>query len=107
MGGMTAPVRDAGLQPQRTRLAWRRTTLSGTVTAVLAIRASVRASSPLTGAVLVLLCCVCWLGFLALAHLRIRTLAASPVPPTLTPRLAWAATGCAVALAVCAAVLVT
>ncbi|MFF7386402.1 DUF202 domain-containing protein [Streptomyces griseoluteus] len=104
---MTAPARDAGLQPQRTRLAWRRTTLSGTVTAVLAIRASVRASSPSTGAVLVLLCCVCWLAFLGLAHLRIRTLAASPEPPTLTPRLVWAATGCAVALAVCAGVLVS
>ncbi|MFD8675789.1 DUF202 domain-containing protein [Streptomyces seoulensis] len=107
MGGMTAPARDAGLQPQRTRLAWRRTTLAGTVTAVLAVRASVRAASPLTGAVLVLLCCVCWLAFLGLAHLRISTLAASPEPPTLTPRLAWAATGCAMALAVCAAVLVS
>ncbi|QBJ89790.1 DUF202 domain-containing protein [Streptomyces seoulensis] len=104
---MTAPARDAGLQPQRTRLAWRRTTLAGTVTAVLAVRASVRAASPLTGAVLVLLCCVCWLAFLGLAHLRISTLAASPEPPTLTPRLAWAATGCAMALAVCAAVLVS
>ncbi|WP_037774538.1 DUF202 domain-containing protein [Streptomyces seoulensis] len=71
---MTAPARDAGLQPQRTRLAWRRTTLAGTVTAVLAVRASVRAASPLTGAVLVLLCCVCWLAFLGLAHLRISTL---------------------------------
>ncbi|MET7613331.1 DUF202 domain-containing protein [Streptomyces seoulensis] len=104
---MTAPARDAGLQPQRTRLAWRRTTLAGTVTAVLAVRASVRAASPLTGAVLVLLCCVCWLAFLAVAHLRIGTLATSAEPPTLTPRLAWAATGCAVALAVCAAVLVS
>ncbi|MFJ4603568.1 DUF202 domain-containing protein [Streptomyces griseoluteus] len=104
---MTDPARDAGLQPQRTRLAWRRTTLSATVTAVLAIRASVRAAGPATGAVLVLLCSVCWLAFLALAHLRIRTLAASPVPPTLTPRLAWAATGCAVVLALCAGVLVS
>ncbi|MFK4112675.1 DUF202 domain-containing protein [Streptomyces sp. NPDC002176] len=106
MGGMTAPAGDPGLQPQRTRLAWRRTTLSGTVTAVLAMRAAVRAASPLTGAVLVLLCSVCWLAFLALAHLRIRTLAESAVPAALTPRLAWAATGCAVALALCAAVLV-
>ncbi|MFD4785964.1 DUF202 domain-containing protein [Streptomyces sp. NPDC058459] len=106
MGGMTAPAGDLGLQPQRTRLAWRRTTLSGTVTAVLAVRAAVRATGPLTGAVLVLLCCACWLAFLALAHLRIRALARSAVPAALSPRLAWAATGCAMALAVCAAVLV-
>ena len=70
------------------------------------MRSAVRAASPLTGAVLVLLCCACWLAFLSLAHLRIRTLTESAVPAALTPRLAWAATGCAVALAVCAAVLV-
>ncbi|MFE2247852.1 DUF202 domain-containing protein, partial [Streptomyces lavendulae] len=36
MSGPGAATRDAGLQPERTRLAWRRTTLAGSVAAVLA-----------------------------------------------------------------------
>ncbi|GGR14032.1 hypothetical protein GCM10010251_32990 [Streptomyces aurantiogriseus] len=52
------------------------------------------------------LCCALWLAFLLLAHHRIRTLAATATPPALTPRHATAAVLCAVAMAVCGAVLV-
>ncbi|MFH8801723.1 DUF202 domain-containing protein [Streptomyces sp. NPDC017936] len=98
--------RDPGLQPERTRLAWRRTTLSGTVAAVLAVRTALHGGASPAGVLVCALCCALWLGFLLLAHHRIRALAATPVPPPLTPRRAAAAALCTVATAVCAAALV-
>ncbi|WP_405878735.1 DUF202 domain-containing protein [Streptomyces sp. NBC_01136] len=102
------PERDPGLQPERTRLAWRRTTLSSTVAAVLAAKTALHGGLSVTGVVACALCCGLWLGFLAIAHRRIRVLAASGAagPPMLPPRQATAATLCTVALAVCAAALV-
>ncbi|MGX1473384.1 UNVERIFIED_CONTAM: uncharacterized membrane protein YidH (DUF202 family) [Streptomyces canus] len=98
--------RDPGLQPERTRLAWRRTTLSGTVSAVLAVKTALH-GGPSPGTLLACaLCCALWLGFLYLAHHRIRTLTASDTPRALTPRHATAAVLCTVALAVCGAALV-
>ncbi|MFF3908922.1 DUF202 domain-containing protein [Streptomyces sp. NPDC001848] len=106
---MSAPAdrRDPGLQPERTRLAWRRTTLSCTVAAVLAARTALRGRTT-GGFVAVVLCCLLWLGFLVLAGRRIHALeTAEPGrPPRLTPRHAAAATLCTAALAVCAAALV-
>lgn len=97
--------RDPGLQPERTRLAWRRTTLSAVVAAVLAVRTALRDGSAL-GVTMAALCCLLWLCFLGLAHGRIRVLSAGSPPPALAARRATAAVLCAVALAVCAAVLV-
>ncbi|MEW2163142.1 DUF202 domain-containing protein [Streptomyces sp. NPDC007084] len=100
--------RDPGLQPERTRLAWRRTTLSSTVVAVLAARAALHDPGSAAGIAACAVTCVLWLTFLALTHHRIRALAlAGPAGPApLTPRHAAAAVACTIALAGCAAALV-
>lgn len=98
--------RDPGLQPERTRLAWRRTTLSGTVVAVLAVKAALHGGATGPSVLAAGLCCVLWLAFLRIAHGRIRTLAAANRPRTLTAPHAAAAALCTLALASCGAVLV-
>ncbi|MET7681806.1 DUF202 domain-containing protein [Streptomyces sp. NPDC005423] len=98
--------RDPGLQPERTRLAWRRTTLSSTVAAVLAVKTALHGGPEPGGLAVCALCCALWLAFLALAHHRIRALAGAGRPPALAPRQATAAVLCTVAVAVCAAALV-
>ncbi|MFC9909198.1 DUF202 domain-containing protein [Streptomyces sp. NPDC059862] len=106
MSAVAAPERDPGLQPERTRLAWRRTTLSGTVAAVLAVRTALHGGASAPRLVVGALCCALWLGFLLVAHRRIHALAATDRPAALTPRYATAAALCTVALAACASALV-
>ncbi|MFI9764240.1 DUF202 domain-containing protein [Streptomyces sp. NPDC051963] len=101
----TEPARDPGLQPERTRLAWRRTTLSGTVAAVLAVKTALHGGTTLPGVLVCALSVALWLGFLLVAHRRIDTLAAAPAPVALTSRQAATAVLCTVALAACAAAL--
>ncbi|MEU5900776.1 DUF202 domain-containing protein [Streptomyces venezuelae] len=103
-GQGSAQVRDPGLQPERTRLAWRRTTLSCTVAAVLAARAVLHDGATAFGVLACALCLLLWLGFLAVAHRRMVTLTA-PRPRTMSLGAARAAALCTVALAVCAVVM--
>ncbi|GCB50706.1 DUF202 domain-containing protein [Streptomyces sp. NL15-2K] len=102
----TAHDRDPGLQPERTRLAWRRTTLSSTAAALLAMKTALHGGTSAAAIIVCALCSGLWLAFLLIAHRRIRTLAATNSPPALTPRHAAAGALLTVALALCAAALV-
>ncbi|MFC8592680.1 DUF202 domain-containing protein [Streptomyces atroolivaceus] len=96
---MSAAERDPGLQPERTRLAWRRTTLACTVVALLAVRQALHGGSTGAGVLAVALSLLAWLGFLGVAHRRVTGMgAARPAP--LSPRHALTAAACTVLLAV-------
>ncbi len=98
--------RDPGLQPERTRLAWRRTTLSATVVAVLAARTALQTGPTPASVLAAALCGALWLAFLGIAHGRIRALASAAAPRALAPPHAAAAALCTVAVAACGAFLV-
>ncbi|MFI7342545.1 DUF202 domain-containing protein [Streptomyces sp. NPDC050085] len=107
MSGVSEAVRDPGLQPARTRLAWRRTTLSCTVAALLAVKTALHGGTGPLSVVAAALCLGVWLGFLRVAHRRITGLALNEAaPPLMSRRGAATAALCTVALAVFAAALV-
>ncbi|GAA1363173.1 DUF202 domain-containing protein [Streptomyces beijiangensis] len=91
--------RDPGLQPERTRLAWRRTTLSFTVAAVLAGKQALDGATP-AGVVAAAFGLLLWVAFLWVAHRRMVDVGAAPRPPVMSPRGALTAAACTVALAV-------
>ncbi|MGW4231479.1 DUF202 domain-containing protein [Streptomyces sp. NPDC004980] len=97
-------ARDPGLQPERTRLAWRRTTLSCTVVALLAVRQALHGGASAAGVIAVALSLLAWLGLLGVAHRRMTGIS-TPEPAPLSPRHALTATACTVALAVFAAAM--
>ncbi|MFB8021820.1 DUF202 domain-containing protein [Streptomyces rubiginosohelvolus] len=102
---MTATAdRDPGLQPERTRLAWRRTTLTATVVALLAGRQALHSGANPAALVAVALSALAWLGFLLVAHRRVSVLGVAR-PKQFAPRGALTAALCTVALAVFAAAM--
>ncbi len=104
-GAVVTPVRDPGLQPERTRLAWRRTTLSCTVAAVLAGKQALQGGPSAVGLLAVAASLLVWLAFVGLAHRRIRALSV-PRPGVLSVRTAWGAAACVVAFTVFAVAVV-
>ncbi|MFI0901369.1 DUF202 domain-containing protein [Streptomyces sp. NPDC020983] len=96
--------RDPGLQPERTRLAWRRTTLSCAVVAVLAGRQALHGGAGYV-TLTVGLAGLVFLAFLRLAHHRIQRLVA-PRPRLLPHATALAVAACMLALALFGAVVV-
>ncbi|MYS21946.1 Uncharacterized membrane protein YidH, DUF202 family [Streptomyces sp. DvalAA-14] len=96
--------RDPGLQPERTRLAWRRTTLSCAVTALLAIRQALHTDGGPLRAAAVSLLALTFVAFLWLAHLRTQRLAAAR-PRRLAPWAALSVVGCTIGFAVFGAAL--
>ncbi|MEU7569352.1 DUF202 domain-containing protein [Streptomyces fradiae] len=88
------------MQPERTRLAWRRTTLSCTVVAVLAARQAVHGGDvPAAGVLGAALSLLVWVAFLVVAQRRIAALGRRARPDQLAARAALAAALCTVALA--------
>ncbi|NGN66636.1 DUF202 domain-containing protein [Streptomyces sp. A7024] len=100
-----APVRDPGAQPERTRLAWRRTTLSFAIVAVLAVRLALHQEGSAAAAVGAALGLLALVAFLAVAQRRIRAVD-RPAPEVQDVRVAVGAAACVAALALFGAVMV-
>ena len=96
---------DGGLQPERTRLSWRRTTLSAAVVVVLAAREAARRGASPAALLGVALSVGLLLVFLATAQRRMRQLRAVR-PADLVPAAALLVSGCTVALAALGAMVV-
>ncbi|GAA2038423.1 DUF202 domain-containing protein [Polymorphospora rubra] len=75
---------DPGLQPERTTLAWRRTSIGALAVAVLAARAALtaRGVGPVPGALLAAAALIGWIGMLALGRRRAAALRGGQAPAT-------------------------
>jgi hypothetical protein len=73
-------TREAAEAEARTRLSWRRTTLTVTAVTLLIVRLAVVDLAPEEAALFVSLTAAGWLAFLAVAQRRIRRLSLGEVP---------------------------
>ena len=96
--------RESGAQPERTRLAWRRTTLSFAVAAALAVRSVLARDAGPAAYAAAALGVLNWLVLLRLAHHRIRALAGA-APGGSDGRPLLAAALCTLAMAALGVVL--
>jgi len=99
MGTAARPDRDPGRQAERTRLAWRRTTLAATVVALVGAGRVVAGGTRTTEVLALALVAVGWLAIVAVAHQRIRALDHPSIPDAHRAPAALALLTTAVALA--------
>ncbi|OEV11624.1 hypothetical protein AN218_12050 [Streptomyces nanshensis] len=97
---------DPGAQPERTRFAWRRTTLTFAVAVALGVRAALYGgdgtSAPEAAAASAGV--LAWVCFLVLAHRRI-TAMREDRPAGMDPVAVWAAALCTLAMATAGVIL--
>ncbi|SCK52534.1 DUF202 domain-containing protein [Streptomyces sp. WMMB 322] len=97
---------DPAAQPERTRFAWRRTTLTFAVAVALGVRAAVHGGDGVSAAeaAAAAVGALAWLVFLVLAHRRIRAMEADR-PPVVGAGTVRAAALCTLAMATVGVVL--
>ena len=93
----TPASRDHGASAERTRLAWRRTALSGGVVALLACRPAVDPTAGGTKWIAAALAMLGWSVLVAVAYRRMRGLAVDPPRPGRRTMTAYALTTVALA----------
>lgn len=100
----SSPLNDPETQPERTRLAWRRTTLAFAVLVLLTWRGAVTRGSPL-GVLAAGLVTGVWVAFIGTAHRRVRLLGGRR-PPSLAASIALGTAGALVLTVLLAGLLI-